>query len=110
MKGDHNVFNIDRIISFHDSFLLYGHLQFIDHKMEDAEYEEYMHRNITIDYKKAGQDDFEKVTKGDTALASNLEIDDSKYITSKREAFLTLKDHKPNYIKNLTFRLINPIK
>ena len=80
------------------------------YKMDKAEYEEYMHRNITKEYKKANQDDFDKVTKEDKAIASNLEIDDRVYSTSKREAFLTIKDHKPNYINNPTFRLINPTK
>ena len=32
------------------------------------------------------------------------------YTTSKREVFITLKDHKPNYINEPTFRLINPSK
>ena len=73
-------------------------------------YEEHMHRNITKDYKKANNDDFKKVTKEDEAIANKLEIDDRVYSTSKREAFLTLKDHKPNYINNPTFRLLNPTK
>ena len=80
------------------------------YKMEKAEYEEHMHRNITKDYKKANNDDFKKVTKEDKAFAKKLEIDDRVYSTSKREAFLTLKDHKPNYINNPTFRLLNPTK
>ena len=50
------------------------------------------------------------MTKEDKAIANKLEIDDRVYSTSKREAFLTLKDHKPNYINNPTFRLLNPTK
>ena len=72
--------------------------------MEKTVYEEHMHRN------KANNDYFKKVTKEDKAIANKLEIDDRVYSTSKREAFLTLKDHKPNYINNPTFRLLNPTK
>ena len=80
------------------------------YKLEKAEYEEYMHRNVTKEYKKASDKDFEKVTQEDKALASKLDIDDRVYTTAKREAFITLKDHKPNYINEPTFRLINPSK
>ena len=78
--------------------------------MEKADYKEHMHRNVTKDYKKADNGDFENVTKEDKVIANKLEIADRVYTTSKREAFLTLKDHKPNYINNPTFRLINPTK
>ena len=70
--------------------------------MSKADYEEHMHRNITKDYKKAGNDDFKNVTKEDKTIANKLDIDDRVYSTSKREAFITLKDHKPNHINNPT--------
>ena len=54
------------------------------YKMEKASYKEYMLRNVTKDYKKAGNDDFKNVTKEDKAIATNLEIDDRVYTTSKR--------------------------
>ena len=59
------------------------------YKMEKADYEEYVNRNITKDYKKATNDDFKKVTKEDKAIANKLEIADRVYTTSKREAFIT---------------------
>ena len=80
------------------------------YKMEKDDYKEHMHRSVTKDYKKAGNDDFNNVTKEDKVIANKLEIADRVYTTSKREAFITLKDHKPNYINNPTFRLINPTK
>ena len=80
------------------------------YKMKKNEYIEHMNRNITKDYKKANHDDFENVTKEDKKLASKLDIDDRVYKTSKREAFITLKDHKPNFKNNPKFRLLNPTK
>ena len=46
----------------------------------------------------------------DKALAEKLEIDDRVYSLSKREAFITLKDHKDNFENNPKCRLINPSK
>jgi hypothetical protein len=39
-----------------------------------------------------------------------LELDDRIYAFSKRDAFLTVKDHKPNFMNNIKCRLINPAK
>lgn len=43
-------------------------------------------------------------------IARKLHLDDRVNTTAKREAFLTLKDHKPNFANNPTCRLINPAK
>ena len=80
------------------------------YKMAKEDYNEHMERNITKEYKKASQNDFENVTKEDKEIAEKLEIDDRVYTTSKREAFITLLDHKPNYKNTPKFRLINPTK
>ena len=37
-------------------------------------------------------------------------LEDRIFSTSKREAFLTLKDHKENFVNNKPTRLINPTK
>ena len=78
------------------------------YKMEKEDYNEYMERNITKEYKKANKNDFKNVVKKDISIATKLDIVDRVYSTSKREAFITLKDHKPNYKNNPKFRLINP--
>ena len=77
------------------------------YKMEKEDYNEYMERNITKEYKKANKNDFKNVVKKDISIATKLDIVDRVYSTSKREAFITLKDHKPNYKNNPKFRLIN---
>ena len=43
-------------------------------------------------------------------IAKRLNLDDRVNTTAKREAFITLKDHKPNFANNPTCRLINPAK
>ncbi|PFX25774.1 Tenascin-X [Stylophora pistillata] len=43
-------------------------------------------------------------------IAKKLDLDERVNTTARREAFITLKDHKPNFANNLTCRLINPAK
>ena len=60
------------------------------YKVKNDDYDELLDKNITKDYKKAPRQAFKKtVTK--------LELEDRIYETSKKQAFITLKDHKPNY-------------
>ena len=49
-----------------------------------------------------------EVTKEDECIATKLS--DRIDVTAKREAFITLKDHKPNFRNKPTCRLINPCK
>ena len=51
------------------------------------------------------------ITSGRVALsATKLELDDRIDVTAQKQAFITLKDHKPNFRNNPTCRLINPTK
>ena len=43
-------------------------------------------------------------------IAKKLNLDDRVNTTAVRDAFVTLKDHKPNFANNPTCRLINPAK
>ena len=43
-------------------------------------------------------------------IATKLDIDDRVDTTAYKDAFITLKDHKPNFANNPTCRLINPTK
>ena len=43
-------------------------------------------------------------------IARKLHLEDRVNTTAKREAFITLKDHKPNFANNPTCRLITPAK
>ena len=52
---------------------------------------------INKGYKKATQNTVKDETKKDKEIASALDLDDRIYSTSKRQAFITLKDHKPNF-------------
>ena len=43
-------------------------------------------------------------------IAEELDLSDRVETMAKRDAFITLKDHKPNFNNALTYRLINPTK
>ena len=62
--------------------------------------------------KKIPRETAASVERTSKSIATRLNLADRKSIntTVKREAFITLKDHKPNFHNNPTFRLINPSK
>ena len=82
----------------------------IFYKVTKDKYKDMMDQNITKDYKKGDKEIIDSVNKGDKQIAVDLELEDRIYAFSERDAFLTIKDHKPNYMNNTKCRLINPAK
>jgi hypothetical protein len=80
------------------------------YKMEKDNYNELLERNITKDNKKVEEGIVRNITKEDKKVAMDLEIDDRLYCTSKRDCFVTLKDHKQNFMNSPKCRVINPTK
>ena len=80
------------------------------YKMEKNSYKELLNNNITKEYKKVDSNVTDDISKGDKAAAERLEIDDRLYCTQRRDAFITLKDHKQNFINNPKCRVINLCK
>ena len=54
--------------------------------------------------------DFDNVTREDKRIAEDLGIAERVPITSKREAFSSLKDHKDDFQNNPKGRILNPCK
>ncbi len=80
------------------------------YKLERKEYDSLLKQNITKDYKKAHNRTESSITTEDKKIATNLNLDDRIDTTDKCEAFITLKDHKPNFKNKPSCRLINPCK
>ena len=80
------------------------------YKVTKEEHEELLERHVNKDYKKAVPTTIKDINKNDKEIASKLELSDRIYTTSQRQAFLTLKDHKPNFQNVQTCRLLNPTK
>ena len=80
------------------------------YKLAPEKYKELLEKSITKDYKKTSDDTVKKVDTKDKQIAEKLELDDRIYSLSRRESFITLKDHKGNFENNPTCRLLNPAK
>ena len=95
-KSEHMIIPADKTTNFY--------------KVQPNEYEKLLRDSITKDYKKSPADLEKNIHAETKEIATNLEIEDRVYTTGKNEAFLTLKDHKPNFRNRPTCRLINPCK
>ena len=80
------------------------------YKMDSTAYNGLLQKNITKTYKKVSPNTTTSIELEAKEIAKRLDLDDRVNTTAKREAFITLKDHKPNFVNNPTCRLINPAK
>ena len=80
------------------------------YKVTPEMHKEMLEKEITKEYKKAKDNDLNKLNKEDKTIAEELEIQDRLYAFQKREAFISIKDHKDNFQNNTKCRLINPAK
>ena len=80
------------------------------YKMDSPSYNKLLQKNITKTYEKITPDTVSSINNEAKDVATKLNLADRINITAEREAFITLKDHKPNFKNNPTCRLINPAK
>ena len=73
-------------------------------------YNKLLHDNITKTYKHGSEDTIEDIDLELKDISNKLEIGDRIEQMKKREAFISLKDHKENFENNPKCRLINPAK
>ena len=75
-----------------------------------AEYNKLLHDSITKDYRKADQNAKQNIDRKGSVIARNLNLADRMEVIAERNAFITLKDHKPNFAVKPSVRLINPAR
>ena len=80
------------------------------YRMDTSSYNDLLQKNITKTYRKVTQVTTSNIELQAKTIAKKLNLDDRINTTAKREAFITLKGHKPNFANNPTCRLINPAK
>jgi len=80
------------------------------YKLEPSKYIDLLEQNITKSYKKTNPNTVRDIHKENKNIATKLGIDDRVDTTANKNAFITLKDHKPNFANKPTCRLINPTK
>ena len=78
--------------------------------MDTPSYNVLLHKNITKTNKQVNLNVANSIELEAKSLSKKLQLDDRINTTARREAFITFKDHKPNFDNNPTCRLINPTK
>ena len=78
--------------------------------MDSRTYKSLLQENITKIYKKVNPNTMNSVELEAKEIAKKLHLKDRVNTTAKREAFITLNDHKPNFANNPNCRLINAAK
>ena len=73
-------------------------------------YNKLLHDNITKTYKHGSEENISKINNELNHIANKLSIGNRIECMKKREAFISLKDHKENFQNNPKCRLINPAK
>ena len=80
------------------------------YQMEQSEYLKLLNENITKHYQKAPSNMKADIDKTSSEIAKKLEVDNRVQKFTTNSAYLTLKDHKPNFIEKKPCILINPAK
>ena len=73
-------------------------------------YDKLLRDNITKSYKQAPAQTYTDINNEAKDIAHSLELSDRMNCLARKEAFITLKDHKENFTNALPCRLINPAK
>lgn len=80
------------------------------YELRKDQYEKLLTENITRHHKPADEGAFDEIKTEVREIANKHRVTDRMDAMAKREAFLTLKDHKENFEAKLLCRLINPAK
>ena len=80
------------------------------YELEKPEYEKLLRGNITKSYRKSVEQFVSNVNQELNDITAKLEIGDRIESTARRQAFISLKDHKENFQNNPKCRLLNPAK
>ena len=80
------------------------------YKTAPEDYMTLVNENVTKTYKKTNPNVLDIITLEDKNIAEKIDLADRIEVSASRDSFITLKDHKPDFINNPTCRLINPSK
>ena len=80
------------------------------YKMEKTEYKKHLMNSVTSTYKKADDTNMHSINMESKEIANSLGLDDRMEHMKQPEAYVTVKDHKPDFHARPSFRLINPSK
>ena len=69
-----------------------------------------MHDNVTSDYKKTDNEFVREIDSEAKTITDKLKISDRVERIALKEAYITVKDHKPEFPNQIKAQLINPTK
>ena len=78
--------------------------------MKKDDYVKLRDENIQTVYKKEVTENVNAVDNAHERVVRNLGLEDRVFETTKRSAFISIKDHKPNFMNDPKVRLLNPCK
>ena len=78
----------------------------MDNEIHDKLYVE----NVMRTYRKSNQSTYNNINIEAKSIAKDLDIEDKVECLAKNAVFITLKDHKEDFVNNPKCRLINPAK
>ena len=78
--------------------------------LDSKEYDKLLNNNVTKSYKKSNIKTVNEINKEANVLTEKLNMNYRVQCITKNEAFIAIKDHKPNFPKNAACRLLNPGK
>ena len=78
--------------------------------MRVDEYQANRDKELMAGYRKVGSEIIEKIDSDAASLVQRINLDDRIEGIAPQPAFLTIKDHKPDFPNKLSFRVINPAK
>ena len=80
------------------------------YEMNKSDYDKLLLENITKTYKKSSTNKYNEINTEAKTIATKLKIQDRATQLARKQAFITLKDHKENFENIPKCRLINPAK
>lgn len=80
------------------------------YQLDTKQHGDLLAQNITKSYKKISPSSADQIAGEAKSIATNLGLADRINTTAKRDAYITLKDHKANFTNNPSCRLINPTR
>ena len=80
------------------------------YKPELQDYFTLLQKNVTKAYKETNKRIPNSITAFNKKIGENLKLNNRVEVSASTDAFITFKDHKPDFINNPTCRLINPTK
>ena len=80
------------------------------YKVDANDYKKLLRDNITAKYERSNNNALDNINSEAKAIATELKLDNRIEQFASKNAFITIKDHKPNFPSNIKCRLINPAK